>query len=152
MDRCELALANHQGGYNCAQSVVLSFAEDTGVSRETLLAIVGGMGGGVGGTREELCGAISGGTMVLGVFAPFADPEKTEDRRRLYGYVKEFRKRYAERFGGLTQCGALLRSRVEPSEEMTPAAVRVGAKKHCDIMVVTAVEIVEQILKEEGLL
>jgi len=86
------------------------------------------------------------------LFAPFADPEKTEDRRRLYGYVKEFRKRYAERFGGLTQCGALLRSRVEPSEEMTPAAVRVGAKKHCDIMVVTAVEIVEQILKEEGLL
>ena len=152
MDRCELALANHQGGYNCAQSVVLAFAEDTGVSRETLLAIVGGMGGGVGGSREELCGAISGGTMVLGLFAPFADPEKTEDRRRLYGYVKEFRKRYAERFGGLAQCGALLRSRVEPSEEMTPAAVRLGAKKHCDIMVVTAVEIVEQILKEEGLL
>ena len=50
MDRCELALANHKNGYNCAQSVVLAFAEDTGVSRETLLAIVGGMGGGVGGS------------------------------------------------------------------------------------------------------
>jgi hypothetical protein len=62
------------------------------------------------------------------------------------------RKRFAERFGGLTQCGALLRSHVEASEELTPAAVRLGAKKHCDIMVITAVEIVEQMLKEEGLL
>ena len=152
MDRCERAFANHQNGYNCAQSVVLAFAEDTGVSPETLLAIVGGMGGGVGGTHEELCGAISGGTMVLGMFAPFVDPAKTEDRRRLFGYVKEFRKRFSERFGGLTQCGALLRARVEPTEELTPAAVRLGAKKHCDIMVITAVEIVEQMLKEEGLL
>ena len=152
MDRCELAFANHQNGYNCAQSVVLAFAEDTGVAPETMLAMVGGMGGGVGGSHEELCGAISGGVMVLGLFAPFVDPAKPEDRRRLFGYVKEFRKRFAERFGGLTQCGALLRSHVEPSEELTSAAVRLGAKKHCDIMVITAVEIVEQMLKEEGLL
>ena len=152
MDRCQLAFENHQSGYNCAQSVALSFAEDINVSRETLLAMVGGMGGGVGGSHEELCGAISGGVMVLGLFAPFVDPAKPEDRRRLFGYVKEFRKRFAERFGGLTQCGALLRSHVEPTEEQTPAAVRLGAKKHCDIMVITAVELVEQILKEEGLL
>ena len=152
MDRCEQALAYHQGGYNCAQSVALAFAEDTGVSRETLLAIVGGMGGGVGGSHEELCGAISGGTRVLGMMAPFADPERTADRRRLYGYVKEFRKRFTERFNGLSQCGSLLRSRVEATEELTPAAFRLGAKKHCDIMVVTAVEIVEQMLTEEGLL
>ena len=152
MDRCQLAFENHQSGYNCAQSVALSFAEDINVPRETLLAMVGGMGGGVGGSHEELCGAISGGVMVLGLFAPFVDPAKPEDRRRLFGYVKEFRKRFSERFGGLTQCGALLRSHVEPTEEQTPAAVRLGAKKHCDIMVITAVELVEQILKEEGLL
>ena len=35
-------------------------------------------------------------------------------------------------------------------DERTPAAARMGLTGHCDIMIVTAVEIVEEILNQRG--
>ena len=152
MDRCELAFQYHQSGYNCAQSVLMAFADLTKVDPQVGFAVAGGLGGGIGGTHQEVCGAISGGVMSLSLLFPYTDSAKPEDKRRVTGIAKEFLKRFQERFGGLSRCGDLLTSRVEATEENTPAAVRVGAKKHCDIMIVTAVEIVEELLKEAGVL
>ena len=52
-------------GYNCSQSVVLSFADLTGVDEALLEKISIGLGGGVGRLRE-VCGAVSGMAMVAG--------------------------------------------------------------------------------------
>ena len=65
MDRCAAAYAYHKQGYNCAQSVAGAFADLTGTAPEQLMAAMGGFGGGVGGSHEELCGAVSGGVLVL---------------------------------------------------------------------------------------
>lgn len=150
MDRCELAFQYHQSGYNCAQSVLLAFSDLTGLDERTAASIAGGLGGGVGGSRAELCGAANGGALVLGLLYPFAEGTDGDARRRVYGLTKEFHTRFQNRFGGLTRCGDLLRSRIQPTEEGTPAAVRVGAGKHCDILVVTAVEILEQMIAEQA--
>lgn len=149
MDRCELAYHYHQTGHNCAQSVLLAFSDLTGLDAKTAAAITGGLGGGVGGSRQELCGAANGAALVLGLLYPFTEGTDSEARRRVYGLTKEFHTRFQSRFGGLTRCGDLLRSRIQPTEELTPAAVRVGASKHCDILVVTAVEILEQMIAEQ---
>lgn len=151
IDHCELALRYHQSGRNCAQSVVLAFAELTKLDEAAAVGVAGPLGGGMGGTRQELCGAVTGALLVLGMVFPFADPERVEDRKRLYGLSKTFMNRYEERFG-LLHCGDLLKAHVTADAERTPAAVRLGAEKHCDIMVVTAVEILEQMLQEEGVL
>ncbi len=45
-------------GNNCAQSVVLSFAEDYGYSKELALKIAAGFGGGMG-RIQGTCGAVS---------------------------------------------------------------------------------------------
>ena len=148
MDRCELAMQYHQSGYNCAQSVLMAFADLTKLSPETGFAMAGGFGGGFGATHQEVCGAASGAVMTLGLLYPFTENTDAEGKRRVYGLTKEFMKRFQERFSGNSRCGDLLRSRIEPTEEATPAAVRVGAKKHCDILIVTAVEIVEGMLEE----
>ena len=58
MDRCAAAYAYHKQGYNCAQSVAGAFADLTGTAPEQLMAAMGGFGGGVGGSHEELCGAV----------------------------------------------------------------------------------------------
>ena len=55
MDRCAAAYAYHKQGYNCAQSVAGAFADLTGTAPEQLMAAMGGFGGGVGGSHEELC-------------------------------------------------------------------------------------------------
>ena len=60
---------------------------------------------------------------------------------------EEFRRRFQEVFG-LTRCGDLLRARPGVTER-NPASQRLGVTAHCDNMIVTAVEILEQMLQEE---
>ena len=165
MDRCAAAYAYHKQGYNCAQSVAGAFADLTGTApeqlirffssrssfgrprRPELMAAMGGFGGGVGGSHEELCGAVSGGVLVLSLLHPHTDGEDRAGKVRLYAQAKEFRRRFQEVFG-LTRCGDLLRARPGVTER-NPASQRLGVTAHCDNMIVTAVEILEQMLQEE---
>ena len=91
MDRCAAAYAYHKQGYNCAQSVAGAFADLTGTAPEQLMAAMGGFGGGVGGSHEELCGAVSGGVLVLSLLHPHTDGEDRAGKVRLYAQAKEFR-------------------------------------------------------------
>lgn len=146
MDRCALAYQYHKEGYNCAQSVAGAFTDLTGLSKEQTMAALGGFGGGVGGSRSELCGAVSGGVMVLSLLTPHTEGSDTAAKKEIYATAKEFRRRFEEVFG-LTRCGDLLKARPGVTEK-NPAAQRLGITGHCDNMVVTAVEIVEQMLSE----
>ena len=105
-----------------------------------------GFGGGMGGCHEEVCGAVSGGVYVLSRL--HADPADRGGHKTVYPKAKEFRRRFQEVFGH-TRCGDL-RTVAPGATEATPAAFRLGAHSHCDIMVVTAVEILEQMLAEAG--
>lgn len=136
MDRCAAAYAYHKQGYNCAQSVAGAFADLTGTAPEQLMAAMGGFGG-----------AVSGGVLVLSLLHPHTDGEDRAGKVRLYAQAKEFRRRFQEVFG-LTRCGDLLRARPGVTER-NPASQRLGVTAHCDNMIVTAVEILEQMLQEE---
>ena len=52
--------------YNCAQSVLIPFAEAGGLDEETAFRLAANFGGGM--KRASVCGAITGGLMVLGLF------------------------------------------------------------------------------------
>ena len=54
-------------GYNCAQSVVLAFADEMGIPKETAARIASSFGGGLGRLRE-VCGCVSGMAIVAGIF------------------------------------------------------------------------------------
>lgn len=146
MDRCALAYQYHKQGYSCAQSVAGAFSDLTGGEPERLLAAAGGFGGGVGGSHAELCGAVSGGLLVLGLLFPHTRGEDREAKRQIYALAKQFRQRFFETFGS-TRCGDLLRARPGVSDQ-TRAARRLGITAHCDIMVVTAVEMLEDLLQQ----
>lgn len=148
MDRFELAYRYHQAGYNCAQSVVGAFLDRLSLTKDQAMAACCGFGGGVGGSREELCGAASGGVMVLSLLNPHIDGADKDGKQRIYDLAKEFRRRFADAFGGLTRCGALLEA-APAAGEKTPAAARMGLASFCDVAIVTAVEIVEQLLTEQ---
>ena len=147
MDRCALAFSYHKQGYNCAQAVAAAFADRTGLSLEQTMAVSGGFGGGVGGSHAELCGAISGGVIVLSLLFPHLDGSNSDSKRRVYRLSREFRSRFEAVFGR-TCCGELLKARPGLNEQ-TNAAARLGLTAHCDIMIVTAVELLEQLLEEE---
>ena len=148
MDCCELAYQYHRQGYNCAQSTAAAFADLTGWTPEQLFAAAGGFGGGFGGSHEEACGAVSGALLVISILFPHTEGGDTEAKLRVYSIAKTFRQRFFDVFGH-TRCTDLLKARPGVSER-TAAAQRLGITAHCDIMIVTAVELLEELLREQG--
>lgn len=147
MDRCALAYQYHKEGFNCAQSVVRAFADRIEAPLDVATAMAAAHGGGLGGTHTELCGAVSGAVMVLSLLYPHTSGADPEGKKRVYALAKEFRQRFESVFGN-TRCGELLSSQPGLSEKTT-AASRLEIKGHCNIMIVTAVELLEQMLAEQ---
>ena len=99
MDRCAMAYQYRKEGYNCAQAVAASFADLTGLTPEAMMAAAKGFGGGVGGSFQELCGAVSGGVLVLGMLDPDVTETDRAGRKRVYPKAKALRDRFEETFG-----------------------------------------------------
>ena len=59
--------------YNCAQAVLLAFAEELGKSEEELRALGSGFGMGMGCT-EATCGALCGASIVMGLLNQSGKP------------------------------------------------------------------------------
>ena len=146
MDRFEKANDYHKKGFNCCQSVLAAFSDLTGLSEQASFDIGGGFGGGAG--TGELCGAISGAVMTLGLLTPADPADPAGSKKRSVALSKELQKRFSEKFGAL-RCRELLQNKFTP-DDTTPAAKALGLTGHCDIMIVTAVEVVEELLAERA--
>ena len=96
MDIREKAGKLHKSGFNCAQSVLCACGEYTGLDRETALAISAGFGGGI--RSGEICGAISGAVMAIGVSQP-GNPAEPEVKARTAAQTKQLVKAFREKYG-----------------------------------------------------
>lgn len=85
--KVDLARSLYLSGYNCAQSVFTAFSEEMGLTQETALKMVSGMGGGIGGLRMT-CGAVSAMAMVLGALRGYSDAADFEGKKQLYADVQ----------------------------------------------------------------
>lgn len=141
MDRCALAMEYHKKGYNCCQSVVTACKDLTGLSERDSLAVAGGFGRGVGG-GEELCGAVSGAVMALSLLAPHTDENDPWEKQRIYTITKKLQAEFREKFENL-RCKELLAGGLEVDGRF-PTAKRLGLDKPCQVFIVTAVELVEE--------
>lgn len=96
--KAEYATQLHQKGYNCAQAVACSFCEELGVDEETMFRISEGFGFGMG--MMEMCGALSGMAMVIGLNNSVGNLEKGEATKgSTYKQVKEYIHRFQEKNG-----------------------------------------------------
>ncbi|MEG2456713.1 MAG: C-GCAxxG-C-C family protein, partial [Clostridia bacterium] len=66
MDKQTQAENYFKEGYNCCQAVVLAFADEVKVDKDTLLMIASSFGGGMGRLRE-VCGAVSAMFIIEGL-------------------------------------------------------------------------------------
>ena len=145
-DRCVRAHTYHKKGFNCCQSVVAAFSDLTGLSEQESCSAAAGFGAGAG--TGELCGAIVGAVMTLGLLTPVDMDDPVASKKRTVALGKELQKRFSEKFGAL-RCQELLQNKFTP-DDTTPAAKAMGLTGHCDIMIVTPVEIVEEMLAERA--
>ena len=98
MDKTQQAAELFAGGFNCAQSVFAVFSEDYGLPRELALKISGGLGGGV--RCGEICGAVTGGALVIGLNCGQTEPGDLQAKEFCGKETAEFVRRFREKNGG----------------------------------------------------
>ncbi|PKN67298.1 MAG: hypothetical protein CVU57_02845 [Deltaproteobacteria bacterium HGW-Deltaproteobacteria-15] len=146
MSKVEKAMEKFLKGYNCAQSVLYAFCEDLNLEEETALKIAGGFGGGMAG-KQEVCGAVTGGIMVIGLkYGQGADDNKRA-KEIAYNKTRELMDGFRERHGT-----CLCRELIRDCDLMTREGQRYFKEKNllnsvCTPCVQSAVALLEQIMR-----
>ncbi len=143
MDRPAMAAEYHAAGMNCAQAVAGAYADVIGLDLKKIFALTGTFGGGF--RSHEICGAITGAAVVLGAKYPHDTLGDMAAKSFTSKKMMEFVRRFRERFPALT-CRDLRDIPGDPS--VSPAAKRLGLTRSCDIYIVAAVEILEEMFSE----
>ena len=134
------------GGVNCAQAVFLAFEDVTGIDRKLAAKLSSPFGGGMGRMRE-VCGAVSGMLMVLGVLYGYDDTvEDDAQKKQLYKDVQALAAKFREECGSII-CREILKN--PPSDpNPTPRTAEFYAKRPCARMVILAGRILDAYMAE----
>ena len=148
MTRPEKAAALFEQGYSCSQSVLLAFEEVTGLSEELAARLSAPFGGGMGRLRE-VCGALTGAFMVLGLIYGSADPRDRAAKTALYRMVQELARRFREENGSII-CRELLGCSVPSSPVPEARTASYYAKRPCGEMVRCAAALLDATIAAVG--
>jgi C_GCAxxG_C_C family probable redox protein len=94
MDRSEQAVAKFVSGFNCAQAVLFPFCDDLGLDKDKTLKIACGFGAGMG-RKEEVCGAVSGGIMVIGAKYGRGENDDRKETENTYAKIRELMNQFS---------------------------------------------------------
>ena len=142
LERCRAAMEYHGRGFNCGQSVLEAFRDMTGLTEDQCRRIGTGLGGGF--RCGDICGAASGAVLVLGMLHPHNE-EDLAQKAATAKLVKEFVGRFSAQFQDTLDCRDLL-----PAKSLVPVpeAAELGASKHCETLIISAVAILYDYLEE----
>ncbi len=130
--------------FNCSQSVFSTFAPQFGMDEVTALKLASPFGAGIA-RHGEVCGAVSGALLTLGLARGADTPAGKEE---IYRLSQEFMRRFEEKHGTLL-CRELIGCDIS-----TPAGYQAAAEKKvfttiCPALVRESAEIVESMLEVE---
>jgi C_GCAxxG_C_C family probable redox protein len=143
MNRSQHAGELFLSGYNCAQSVLLSFADDLKFSKELAQKLAVGFGGGMG-KQQETCGAVTGAIMVLGLLRGEEVNNNEELKAAAYSSVKELSRDFISAYK-TTQCRELIGCDLNTPEGSEKFKEEKIMENVCAGCVRKAVEIVEDL-------
>ena len=144
MDTPDIARELFLGEFNCAQSVLISFANKFGYSKELAAKLAAGFGGGMGMTQAT-CGAVTGGIMVLGLMAGEKSNNYEELKSKAYGKVKEFIHRFETDYK-TTECKGLIECDLNTKEGQDHFKEKQIKQNVCANCVAGAVKIIEDLV------
>lgn len=96
----EIVYNYFDGGFNCAESVLLSGAEILGIKESAIPRIATAFGGGLSGNGYT-CGAISGGLMVISLYKGRREASDLESKRMAYELASQLLGAFTGQFGSL---------------------------------------------------
>ena len=145
MNKTEKALSLFSNNFNCSQAVFTAFASDFGIDEKTALMLGTSFGGGA--RNGEICGAVSGALLVLGLKYGHYDAEDNEQKSRAYEIAVDYTKRFKEKNGSIV-CRDLLGYDLTVPEDKVFIKEKNLFKTVCPEMVKSAVSILEEVLNE----
>ncbi|HPC47510.1 MAG TPA: C-GCAxxG-C-C family protein [Deltaproteobacteria bacterium] len=92
--RSDEAAARFLEGYNCAQSVFCAFSDDLQIDQSLALKTACGFGAGMG-RKQEVCGAVTGGIMVIGAKYGRGEKDDRTATETTYAKTRELMDRFA---------------------------------------------------------
>ena len=147
MDHSILAGDLFLGGYNCAQSVVVAFCDVTGLEKDFAARMASSFGGGMGRLRE-VCGAVSGMLMVLGLLYGYDTPGDDISKKAQYRDVQALCGQFREEVGSIV-CREILKN---PSTDPIPSprTAEYYAVRPCVRLVMDAAAILDKVIEEKN--
>ncbi|HBM99450.1 MAG TPA: hypothetical protein DD413_08495 [Ruminococcus sp.] len=138
VDKAEEYFCNN---FNCSQAVFTSFATELGLDEKLALKISTQFGGGA--RKGEMCGAVSGALMVLGLKYGHCHAEDMEEKGKAYQIAENFMNQFIEKQGTVV-CRELLGYDISKTEDMERIKELNLFKTICPKMIRCATELVEQ--------
>ena len=134
MDRKEKALEFHSKGYNCAQSVALTFCDEFGADNETTFRLAEALGFGLG--CMHACGALTGMGLVVGMKMSDGNLEAPKTKKQCFKMMSQLTEKFEEKVGS-TICREI--KGVETGNVL----------RSCNGCITDAVELIEEYLIEK---
>jgi C_GCAxxG_C_C family probable redox protein len=144
--KSEVAMETFLAGYNCAQAVLYAYGPDLGLAGETALKVATDLGAGIAG-RGQVCGAVTGGILALGLKYGRGEQQDGSATEQTYPKALELMARFETRHGsGL--CRVLLHGcNLQTAEGQRHFNDRDLLHKQCVSYVQTVVEVLAELLE-----
>ena len=136
-DKEKEILALFAQGYNCAQAMLAVYGEEFGLKREHAFRIGAPFGGGIADTGN-ICGAVTGSLMVIGLSKGDIKPESWVKKAKLYRTSRRFMERFSSLSGSLACC--------DIREHIAGSTGDIARDSHCASVVQAAICVLEELL------
>lgn len=145
MDRGIKAAELFLQGYNCAQSIAVTFADVLGLEESFCAKAVSGFGGGMGRLRE-VCGAVSGMFFVMSLLYGYDSSEDETGKKETYALVQQLAAEFKRENGSIICREILENPPTDPNP--SPRTAEYYRQRPCARMVLTAAQILERYIAD----
>ncbi len=144
MEKSKKALTLFKDGYNCSQAILASFVDSTEMKEEIAIRLSSAFGGGIS-RNGEICGAVSGALMVIGLKNWKPELSKDEAKMHVYNMSNRFIKEFKALHGSIN-CTELLGCNLGTEEGRKKAKAENASQNICEKLVTDAGVILEKLL------
>ena len=140
------AVDYYSHNFNCTQGVFTTYAVEHGMDEKLALKLATNFGGGA--RKGEMCGAVSGALMVLGLLYGHSESDDLDTKAKAYAMAEVYMNRFIKKNGSVV-CRELLGYDLSKPDEKAIILENNLFRTVCPDMIRSAVEILDEMIEEQ---
>ena len=141
------AVDYYSHNFNCSQGVFTVYAVEHGIDEKLALKLATNFGGGA--RKGEMCGAVSGALMVLGLLYGHSESDDLDTKAKSYAMSEDYMSRFIQKNSSVV-CRELLGYDLSKPEEKAIIMEKNLFRTFCPEVIRSAVEILDELLEENS--